>query len=269
MRNRPRGESARCSTASELNTCTCTPQPRIEVNFPHPGSSVEYGPGYQAGAAPTGPACGSDESVVLGSGSGVVQQPFNKAPGANPSSAASEIKEPPQQEETPATESSLILVPSSITTNQSPPTQEAQAGQPGPQVPVEADPNTLVSEDFQPAPQLGDEEADFVAKNAAQAEAELNLAAAPTSQSREGGQVPADSNLDQSLHVNNDQEDTPAPEEQPPSEEQTSQQGTCSGTLKCSDDGKSFFLCGPTGWIPMGSLTFLFCHEKLLPDGRY
>lgn len=36
-----------------------------------------------------------------------------------------------------------------------------------------------------------------------------------------------------------------------PSTSATSQD-TCSGTLKCSDDGQSFFLCGPTGWISMG-----------------
>lgn len=30
--------------------------------------------------------------------------------------------------------------------------------------------------------------------------------------------------------------------------------GSCNGSVKCSDDGMSFFLCGPTGWIPMGRL---------------
>lgn len=38
-----------------------------------------------------------------------------------------------------------------------------------------------------------------------------------------------------------------------PSTGQAQESGTCSAGLNCSEDGKSFSLCGPKGWIPVGA----------------
>lgn len=118
---------------------------------------------------------------------------------------------------------------------------------------------------FAGSPQNGSEEVNFVAKNKAEAEAEY-AAGLQVQQPGGDGQHVA---IPETNQAASQASAAPPPEQtgttqntkaagQPsisPAAELSSDakaQGTCSGTLKCSDDGQSFFLCGSTGWISMG-----------------
>ncbi|KAK9894042.1 lytic polysaccharide monooxygenase [Cystobasidium minutum MCA 4210] len=233
----------------------CTSIGNCDVKYPKPGKWVLAGQTKcNAGASSPGytGTCKQDPDVTFqangkgGGKSGSGGMP-SVSPGKYPLSQAVALHAAPSAAASEQASDSPESGPSQQTGGDATSAASDAASDPAPVV-------------FKGDPQTGLDEVNFVAKNKEEAEAEYSLGA-----QGQGDEEETVSTQSDSQEVSNPSE-VPAvglnavqsvgsSPVVPPSGSSTGQlKGSCTGILGCSDDGKSFFLCGQSGWIPMGSV---------------